>query len=61
MTGLYVIYKKLCSETRYRSDKWKDAFDFKNTNLCNSLKFNVSKPHLESEASCHGSYLYCSW
>ena len=32
------IEKKLCSETRYRSDKWKDAFDFENKNLCNQLK-----------------------
>ena len=32
------IEKKLCSETRYRSDKLKDAFDFKNKKLRNSLK-----------------------
>ena len=32
------IEKKLCSETRYRSDKWKDTFDFKNKKLCNLLK-----------------------
>ena len=29
--------KKLCLETRYRSDKWKDAFDFEDKNLCNLL------------------------
>ena len=35
---IYNIEKNICSETRYRSDKWKDAFDFKNKMLCNSLK-----------------------
>ena len=28
----------LRDKTRYRSDKWKDAYDFEDKNLCNSLK-----------------------
>ena len=30
--------KKKFANSRCRSDKWKDAFDFEDKNLCNSLK-----------------------
>ena len=54
MTGLYIIKnKKIMLKTRYRSDKWKDAFDFEDKNLCNSLN-NLKVKHL-------ASYLFCSW
>ena len=45
--------KKIMLETRYRSDKWKDAFDFEDKNLCNSLN-NLKVKHL-------ARYLFCSW
>ena len=32
------IEKKFAKRTRYRLDEWKDAFDFKIKNVCNSLK-----------------------
>ena len=35
---IHNIEKKICEDSRYTSDKWKYAFDFKNKNLCNSLK-----------------------
>ena len=45
--------KKIYEETRYRSDKWKDAFDFLDKNLCNSLNTLKVKDL--------ASYLFCSW
>ena len=44
---------KNMQETRYRSDKWKDAFDFEDKNLCNSLN-TLKVKHL-------ASYLFFSW
>ena len=35
MTGLYIILKK--NYTRYRSDKWKDAFNFEDNPVFNSV------------------------
>ena len=36
-----------------RSDKWKDAFDFEDTNSCNSLN-TLKVKHL-------ANYMLCSW
>ena len=33
------IGNKYAKRQDFRSDKWKDVFEFKNKNLCNSLKW----------------------
>ena len=35
---IHNIQKILLRDKIYRSEKWKDAFDFEDKNLCNSLK-----------------------
>ena len=60
--GLY-NYDKIIHNTEkkimlYRSDKWKDAFDFKNKKMCNSLKQTF--PNTLKVKHLAG-YLYCSW
>ena len=39
-------------QLRYRSDKWKDAFDFEDKNLCNSLH-TLKVKHLASYMFCY--------
>ena len=43
---------------RRDADEWKDAFDFKNKNLCNSLKQTFPNTFKVMHLA---SYLHCSW
>ena len=53
MTGLYIIKNNYAERPDIdSSDKWKDAFDFEDKNLCNLLN-TLKVKHL-------ASYLFCS-
>ena len=50
-----IIHNKKLKNYAKKQDigQWKDAFDFEDKNLCNSLN-NLKVKHL-------ASYLFCSW